>query len=66
MGISSIMYVLLVKMIYFVFVKVWVAAVDFPSKWDNLLPELVQKFNSLDPSVVQGVLLTANSIIKRF
>jgi len=43
-----------------------IAAVDFPSKWDNLLPELVQKFNSPDPSVVQGVLLTANSIIKRF
>lgn len=43
-----------------------IAAVDFPSKWNNLLPELVQKFNSPDPAVVQGVLLTANSILKRF
>jgi len=43
-----------------------IAAVDFPSKWDNLLPELVQKFSSPDPSIVSGVLLTANSIFKRF
>lgn len=43
-----------------------IANVDFPSKWDNLLPELVQKFNSPDPAIVQGVLLTANSILKRF
>jgi len=43
-----------------------IAAVDFPSKWDNLLPELVQKFNAPNPDVVNGVLLTANSIFKRF
>lgn len=43
-----------------------IALVDFPSKWDNLLPELVQKFNSPDPNVVAGVLVTANSIFKRF
>lgn len=43
-----------------------IADVDFPQNWQNLLPELVQKFNSPDPAVVQGVLLTASSIIKRF
>lgn len=43
-----------------------IADVDFPSKWTNLLPELVQKFNSPDPAIAQGVLLTANSILKRF
>ena len=43
-----------------------IAAVDFPTKWDNLLPDLVQRFNSPDPAVVNGVLLTANSILKRF
>lgn len=43
-----------------------IAAVDFPKKWDNLLPELIQKFNSPDMSVVNGVLATANSIFKSF
>lgn len=43
-----------------------ISDVDFPSKWTNLLPELVQKFESPDPLVVQGVLQTADSIIKRF
>ena len=43
-----------------------IAEVDFPKNWQNLLPELVQKFNSPDPAIVQGVLLTASSIIKRF
>jgi len=43
-----------------------IAAVDFPAKWENLLPMLVQKFNSQDPSVVNGVLLTAHSIFERF
>lgn len=43
-----------------------IAAVDFPEKWQNLLPELVQKMNSPDLSVVNGCLNTANSIFKRF
>lgn len=43
-----------------------IAMVDWPTKWDNLLPELVQKFNSPEQSVVNGVLLTANSILKHF
>lgn len=43
-----------------------VAAVDFPGAWDNLLPELIQKFQSPDPTVVCGVLVTANSILRRF
>lgn len=43
-----------------------IAKLDFPDNWQNLLPELVQKFNSPDPAVTNGVLLTANSIFKRF
>ena len=43
-----------------------VAHADFPKNWDNLLPELIQKFNSPDMNVVCGVLATANSILKRF
>jgi exportin-2 (importin alpha re-exporter) len=43
-----------------------IAAVDYPRNWDNLLPELVQQFNSADPLVLIGVLKTANSIFKRF
>jgi exportin-2 (importin alpha re-exporter) len=43
-----------------------IATVDFPTKWDNLLNDLIQKFNSPDPNIVSGVLLTANSILKRF
>lgn len=43
-----------------------IAKVDYPAQWDNLLPELVQQFGSADPSVVNGVLKTANSIFKSF
>ena len=43
-----------------------IAAVDYPAKWDTLLPNLVQKFTSNDPRVVNGVLLTANSLFKPF
>eukprot|EP00586_Coscinodiscus_wailesii_P008972 CAMPEP_0172520780 /NCGR_PEP_ID=MMETSP1066-20121228/292199_1 /TAXON_ID=671091 /ORGANISM="Coscinodiscus wailesii, Strain CCMP2513" /LENGTH=996 /DNA_ID=CAMNT_0013303589 /DNA_START=78 /DNA_END=3069 /DNA_ORIENTATION=- len=43
-----------------------IASYDFPSKWDNLLPDLIAKFSSPDPTIVSGVLLTASSIIKRF
>jgi hypothetical protein len=39
---------------------------DFPQRWGNLLPELVQKLDSSDLAVVQGVLETANSIFKRY
>jgi exportin-2 (importin alpha re-exporter) len=43
-----------------------IAAVDYPKNWDNLVGELVQKMNSADLAVVNGVLKTANSIFKRF
>lgn len=43
-----------------------IAAVDYPDKWSNLLPELVQKMGSTDLDVVCGVLKTANSIFKSF
>lgn len=43
-----------------------IASADFPSRWDNLLPDLVAKFTDPSWDVVNGVLLTANSILKRF
>jgi exportin-2 (importin alpha re-exporter) len=43
-----------------------IASHDFPQKWDNLLPDLVQKFGSTNMQVVNGVLVTANSLLKRF
>jgi exportin-2 (importin alpha re-exporter) len=43
-----------------------IAEVDFPDKWQTLLPSLVQKLNSPDMAVVNGVLTTANSIFKKF
>ncbi len=46
-----------------------IASSDFPAKWDNLLGDLISKFadpNNSDWNVVNGVLLTANSILARF
>lgn len=43
-----------------------IASSDFPSKWDNLLTDLIAKFADPNWDVVNGVLLTANSILKRF
>lgn len=43
-----------------------IAAQDFPAKWDNLLPMLIEKFASPDPNVVKGVLIATNSLFKRF
>mmetsp|Transcript_24695 Transcript_24695/g.58398 ORF Transcript_24695/g.58398 Transcript_24695/m.58398 type:complete len:974 (+) Transcript_24695:152-3073(+) len=43
-----------------------IAEVDYPEKWDDLLPKLVAKFDSADASVVNGVLKTADSIFRRF
>jgi Importin-beta N-terminal domain len=39
---------------------------DFPKAWGSLLPDLVQKMATDDFGVVHSVLLTANSILKRF
>jgi exportin-2 (importin alpha re-exporter) len=39
---------------------------DFPHNWDGLLPQLVQLAAVDDALVVQGAMLTANSIMKRF
>ena len=39
---------------------------DFPDKWAGLLPNLVSKLASGDIYVAKGVMLTANSIMKRF
>ncbi|KAL7539729.1 hypothetical protein ACHAXR_009544 [Thalassiosira sp. AJA248-18] len=43
-----------------------IASTDFPSKWDNLLSDLIAKFGDGNWDVINGVLLTANSILKRF
>ena len=43
-----------------------IAALDFPSKWNSLLPSLVYRFGSDDPRIVNGVLVTANSLFKSF
>ena len=43
-----------------------IASSDFPAKWDNLLSNLIAKFADPNWDVVNGVLLTANSILKRF
>jgi exportin-2 (importin alpha re-exporter) len=39
---------------------------DFPAKWQGLLPQLVEKLKAQDIGIVKGVMLTANSIMKRF
>ena len=39
---------------------------DFPEKWGGLLPQLVGKLASQDLTVTKGVMLTTNSIMKRF
>jgi exportin-2 (importin alpha re-exporter) len=39
---------------------------DFPDNWKNLLPQLVQQAASDNPLMLRGVMLTANSIMKRF
>jgi len=43
-----------------------IAEYDYPKKWTDLLPSLVGKFGNSDYGVVNGVLGTINSIIKRF
>ena len=43
-----------------------IASTDFPGKWPNLLPEIVARFADGDAATVQGMLLTSNSILKRF
>lgn len=43
-----------------------VAKYDFYSKWTTLLPQLVSKLSNDDLYIRQGVMLTANSIMKKF
>jgi exportin-2 (importin alpha re-exporter) len=43
-----------------------IAKHDFPRQWNNLLPELVGKLSVDNLVVLKGVLLTINSILKRF
>jgi exportin-2 (importin alpha re-exporter) len=39
---------------------------DFPSKWLTLLPMLVEKLDTNNIHILYGVMLTANSLMKRF
>mmetsp|Transcript_13898 Transcript_13898/g.41394 ORF Transcript_13898/g.41394 Transcript_13898/m.41394 type:complete len:969 (+) Transcript_13898:177-3083(+) len=43
-----------------------IAASDFPAKWPDLLPEIVQNLRSSDKNTLSGMLLIANSVLKRF
>jgi exportin-2 (importin alpha re-exporter) len=43
-----------------------VSSQDFPHQWQGLLPQLVEKLKTADFYVIKGVMLTANSIMKRF
>ena len=39
---------------------------DFPSKWQGLLPQLIDRLKSGDVNTMNGVLETLNSIYKRY
>ena len=43
-----------------------IAKHDFPHQWAHLLPQLIQKLAINDPNTTLGVMITANSIMKRF
>ena len=43
-----------------------ISAHDFPEKWPGLLPDMVTKFTSQDLHIINGVLRSANAIMKRF
>lgn len=39
---------------------------DFPQKWPDLLTEMVNRFQSGDFHVINGILRTAHSLFKRY
>lgn len=39
---------------------------DFPDKWPHLITEMVEKFQTGDFNIINGVLQTAHSIFKRY
>jgi len=39
---------------------------DFPAKWESLVPEMVNRFNTGDFHVINGVLQTAHSIFEKY
>jgi exportin-2 (importin alpha re-exporter) len=44
-----------------------IAKHDLPlDQWESLLQQLVSKLNTTDISIIQGVMLTANSVMKKF
>lgn len=43
-----------------------IASSDYPNQWETLLPKLVEQMKSPDINVVNGVLITADTIFKSF
>jgi len=43
-----------------------VSSYDFPERWQNLLPDLIEKLSNPDYIVINGVLKTVDAIFKRF
>jgi exportin-2 (importin alpha re-exporter) len=43
-----------------------VSTFEFPEKWQNLLPDLVEKLKTNDFNMINGVLKTIDAIFKRF
>eukprot|EP01114_Cavostelium_apophysatum_P013267 TRINITY_DN3173_c0_g1_i1.p1 TRINITY_DN3173_c0_g1~~TRINITY_DN3173_c0_g1_i1.p1 ORF type:complete len:974 (+),score=292.68 TRINITY_DN3173_c0_g1_i1:302-3223(+) len=39
---------------------------DFPNEWQSLLPDLIKRFQTQDFKVINGVLHTTHSILKRY
>lgn len=39
---------------------------DFPNKWPELIDQMVEKFNTGDFHIINGVLHTAHSLFKRY
>jgi len=39
---------------------------DFPNKWPDLINQMVEKFNTGDFYIINGVLYTAHSLFKKY
>ena len=64
--------IIIITVVLFLFVGRYVKKVsiiskhDFPAKWPSLIPHLSSKLSTPDLLVIKGVMITANSIFKRF
>lgn len=43
-----------------------IGAEDFPEKWPDLIPQMVEKMASQNFHIINGVLQTAHSLFKRY